>query len=147
VARAPRRARRGPSGDREDQRSLPEARVDVGPYEVWSSQSGLFAASTTSLSRRGGGRAAAPGCRDPSDSATRDREPDGMVLKGGWRTGGDHALPLSDHADFDELIELVERVRPRVVYVTHGSARFARELRQRGFAAEFLRQKPQMRLF
>ena len=71
----------------------------------------------------------------------------GWCQKGGWRTGGDHALPLSDHADFDELIELVERARPRIVYVTHGSKRFARELRQRGFAAEFLKQKPQMRLF
>jgi putative mRNA 3-end processing factor len=68
----------------------------------------------------------------------------------GWclrRKMGGFALPLSDHADFDELLEFVDRAKAKVVYVTHGSARFASELRSRGHRAEFLRPKPQMRLF
>jgi hypothetical protein len=35
----------------------------------------------------------------------------------------------------------------RTVYVTHGLARFAADLRRRGIRAEFLRRNPQMRLF
>ena len=121
--------------------------VDVGPCEVWTKQAGLFATSTTQLA---GAAVVMPPHLDAEIRRIPRRETvslTGWCLKGGWRTGGDHALPLSDHADFDELIELVERVRPRVVYVTHGSKRFARELRARGFAAEFLKQKQQMRLF
>ncbi|MCM2317610.1 MAG: MBL fold metallo-hydrolase [Thermoanaerobaculia bacterium] len=121
--------------------------VDVGPFEVWAKQSGLFTQATTSLA---GAAVIVPPHLDADIRAIPRRETvslTGWCLKGGWRTGGDHALPLSDHADFEELIELVERARPRIVYVTHGSKSFARELRQRGFAAEFLKQKPQMRLF
>ncbi|MBI2214442.1 MAG: MBL fold metallo-hydrolase [Acidobacteria bacterium] len=121
--------------------------VDVGPCEVWTRQAGLFAKATTELR---GAAVVVPPHIDAEIRRIPRRETislTGWSLRGGWKTGGDHALPLSDHADFDELIELVERVRPRVVYVTHGSARFARELRDRGFAAEFLKQKPQMRLF
>ena len=40
------------------------------------------------------------------------------------------AFPVSDHADFPELLELVERVRPRQVVVVHGFEReFASALR------------------
>lgn len=121
--------------------------VDVGPSEVWTRQSSLFTAATTNL--RGAALVVPPHLEAEIRRIPRRETVSltGWCLKGGWRTGGDHALPLSDHADFDELIELVKTVQPRVVYVTHGSARFARELRQRGFAAEFLKQKPQMRLF
>jgi Cft2 family RNA processing exonuclease len=52
-----------------------------------------------------------------------------------WRLGVDYAIPLSDHADFDELIECVERAQPEVIYCTHGPAEFAACLRQRGFNA------------
>ena len=45
------------------------------------------------------------------------------------------------------LVTLAERSRAGIVYVTHGSRRFAEELRRRGIRAEFLRSKPQMRLF
>ena len=69
----------------------------------------------------------------------------------GWALHGtrdaDHGLPLSDHADFRELVEFAEQCRAGVIYVTHGSRRFAEELRRRGIRAEFLRGKPQMRLF
>lgn len=53
-----------------------------------------------------------------------------------WRSYADAAFAISDHADFDELIELVDRVRPRKVHTLHGPERFARHLRMRGFDAE-----------
>jgi Cft2 family RNA processing exonuclease len=64
-----------------------------------------------------------------------------------YRYGVDHALPLSDHADFDELLELVEMVRPRKVYTHHGYRAFADELRQRGVDAEPACPDPQLSLF
>ncbi len=46
-----------------------------------------------------------------------------------------------------ELVSFAERCGAATIYVTHGSRRFAEELRRRGIRAEFLRHKPQMRLF
>ena len=43
---------------------------------------------------------------------------------------------ISDHADFDELLELVEQVRPRKIYTLHGPDGFAARLRTRGHDAE-----------
>jgi putative mRNA 3-end processing factor len=37
-----------------------------------------------------------------------------------YRQGVDHALPLSDHADYDELLATVEQVGARQIYCTHG---------------------------
>jgi hypothetical protein len=51
------------------------------------------------------------------------------------RRGYDYAVPLSDHADYDELIECVERVEPRVVYCTHGPDEFVGRLRKLGHDA------------
>jgi hypothetical protein len=51
------------------------------------------------------------------------------------RWGVDHAVPLSDHADYDELFEAVERVNPRVIYCTHGPVSFVECLRKAGFNA------------
>lgn len=51
------------------------------------------------------------------------------------RLGVDHAIPLSDHADYDELFEAVVQVSPRVIYCTHGPAEFAQRLRAEGFNA------------
>jgi len=70
------------------------------------------------------------------------------LLKGAiYRYGVDYALPLSDHADFDELIELVERVRPKKVFTHHGYREFAEHLRQRGLDAEPARPDAQLLLF
>src|SRR5438067_5396083 len=52
-----------------------------------------------------------------------------------WRLGADYAIPLSDHADFDELIECVERVAPKTVYCTHGPPEFVDLLRRKGHDA------------
>jgi len=53
-----------------------------------------------------------------------------------YRYQCDAAFPLSDHAGFPDLLALVERVQPRVVYTLHGFAReFAQTLRARGCEA------------
>ncbi len=51
------------------------------------------------------------------------------------RLGVDHAIALSDHADYAELMEAVERIAPRVVYCTHGPASFVDCLRAAGHNA------------
>lgn len=51
------------------------------------------------------------------------------------RLGVDHAVPLSDHADYDELFEAVERVAPKVIYCTHGPVSFVQCLRAAGHNA------------
>lgn len=65
----------------------------------------------------------------------------GWALNGSYSKslGADAAFPLSDHCDYPELLELVERVSPEVVYTTHGFAdEFAEQLRGRGFTARTL---------
>ncbi|MCX7869700.1 MAG: hypothetical protein N2322_07085, partial [Terrimicrobiaceae bacterium] len=53
-----------------------------------------------------------------------------------FRLGVDAAIPISDHADYDELIEHVEAVGPSRVLTLHGfAADFARDLRARGIEA------------
>lgn len=64
-----------------------------------------------------------------------------------YRMGCDAAFPLSDHADYGELLELVERVQPRRVFTVHGFARdFAWSLRDRGWQAQALGVEEQMTL-
>ncbi|MEK6924531.1 MAG: MBL fold metallo-hydrolase RNA specificity domain-containing protein [Candidatus Micrarchaeota archaeon] len=59
----------------------------------------------------------------------------------GWSAAGafagvDKSFPLSDHEDFDGLVEFVKKTSPEKVFCTHGSsAEFAGELRQLGFNA------------
>jgi Cft2 family RNA processing exonuclease len=64
----------------------------------------------------------------------------GWAVDPAWRhrLGADYALPLSDHADFDELVECVERVEPEVVFCTHGPPGFVDILRGRGHNAHLL---------
>jgi DNA ligase-1 len=53
-----------------------------------------------------------------------------------YRYGAEAAFPLSDHADFDELIEFVKAVAPRRILTVHGfAAEFAARLRDLGFDA------------
>jgi Cft2 family RNA processing exonuclease len=59
----------------------------------------------------------------------------------------DAAFPLSDHADYDDLIRYVELVRPQRVLTLHGfAAAFARDLRARGLEAWALSEEDQMEL-
>lgn len=70
------------------------------------------------------------------------------LLKGAeYRYGVDHVLPISDHCDFDELLELIDRVRPRKVLSLHGFANFPDILRARGIDAELAKPDPQLNLF
>ncbi|RLG56207.1 MAG: hypothetical protein DRN99_00295 [Thermoproteota archaeon] len=58
------------------------------------------------------------------------------------KLGADYAFPLSDHADFHDLLKVVEAVSPELVVTYHGqSSSLARALRQMGFAAESLAEK------
>lgn len=55
--------------------------------------------------------------------------------RGRQAAGADFAVPLSDHADYNELLECIDRVQPRIIYCTHGPAAFVDDLRRRGFDA------------
>ncbi|HSI65762.1 MAG TPA: MBL fold metallo-hydrolase RNA specificity domain-containing protein, partial [Candidatus Saccharimonadia bacterium] len=64
-----------------------------------------------------------------------------------YRYQVDEVFPLSDHADYPELIRCVEEVKPRQVYTVHGyTSEFARDLRQRGWNAWSLIADDQMEL-
>ena len=57
------------------------------------------------------------------------------------------AFPLSDHADFPDLVEFVRRVQPQQVYTLHGfAADFAQSLRTLGYAAQALSEDEQLAL-
>lgn len=58
------------------------------------------------------------------------------------RGGYDKTFPLSDHCDFEELVELVEEVGPEKVYTHHGfDEAFASYLKnEKGFNARALKQ-------
>ncbi len=59
----------------------------------------------------------------------------------------DAVFPLSDHADYDDLIRYVELVKPRRVLTLHGyAAAFATDLRARGIEAWALSEENQMEL-
>ena len=62
-------------------------------------------------------------------------------------SGVDAAFPLSDHADFPDLLAFVERVQPKIVYTLHGFAKeFAATLRARGVEAWAIGQQNQLEL-
>ena len=64
-----------------------------------------------------------------------------------YRLGVDRAVPLSDHADYDELFEAVARVKPRMIYCTHGPESFVDRLCDAGYDAHALGIATQYRLF
>src|SRR5262249_53295513 len=64
-----------------------------------------------------------------------------------YRYQCDAAFPLSDHADFPDLLEMVKRVQPKLVYALHGfAADFAHTLRERGVEARALSEDGQLGL-
>jgi DNA ligase 1 len=78
-----------------------------------------------------------------------------VALVSGWaidpdavyRYQVDAAFPLSDHADYDDLLQYVEFVQPRQVLTLHGfAAPFASDLRRRGIEAWALSEQNQMEL-
>lgn len=73
----------------------------------------------------------------------------GWALQSGakYRYQVDEVFPLSDHADYPELLETVELVKPRRVYLVHGyTQQFAADLRARGVEAWTLEKADQMEL-
>lgn len=64
-----------------------------------------------------------------------------------WKEGFDEVLPLSDHSDFDGLIEYVKRTRANRIYTTHGPKAFASTLRAFGFDAMPVEYHQQLSLF
>jgi Cft2 family RNA processing exonuclease len=64
-----------------------------------------------------------------------------------FRYRTDAAFPLSDHADFPQLLEMVRRVKPRKVLTVHGfAADFAQTLRDHGCDAQSLSEPEQLGL-
>jgi DNA ligase-1 len=64
-----------------------------------------------------------------------------------YRYQVDAVFPLSDHADYTDLIRYVELVQPKRVLTLHGfAAEFARDLRERGVEAWALSEENQMEL-
>lgn len=65
-----------------------------------------------------------------------------------YRSRTDAAIPLSDHADFDGLVNYAIATGASKVLTTHGSADdLARELRARGIDARAMKPNPQLELF
>ena len=64
-----------------------------------------------------------------------------------FRQGVDHALPLSDHADYDDLFRAIEQVAPQRIYCTHGPEAFVDHLRAAGLPAYRLGVQEQLRMF
>ena len=109
--------------------------VSFGPYET------LNLASVDAL--RGKVVLAPPHLRrEVTAPLTRYR----TVMLTGWaidpsaryRYGVHEMIALSDHADFTELLEYVDRAKPRVVYTLHGDAAFSKYLRKQGIEAYHL---------
>lgn len=64
-----------------------------------------------------------------------------------YRYQVDAAFPLSDHADYEDLLRYVDLVQPTRVLTLHGfAADFARDLRARGIEAWALSEENQMEL-
>jgi DNA ligase-1 len=64
-----------------------------------------------------------------------------------YRYQADAAFPLSDHADYDDLLHYVELVQPKRVLTLHGfAAQFAKDLRDRGVEAWALGEQNQLEL-
>jgi hypothetical protein len=57
--------------------------------------------------------------------------------------GCDLVLPLSDHADYEELVRTATESGARRIYTVHGPGRFANRLRALGLRAEHLAAHPQ----
>ncbi len=73
----------------------------------------------------------------------------GWALDSGakYRYGCDAAFPLTDHADYPDLVRYVELVQPKRVLTLHGfAAAFASDLRERGFEAWALTEEDQLEL-
>jgi Cft2 family RNA processing exonuclease len=56
--------------------------------------------------------------------------------------GVDLILPLSDHADYDDLVRLARETKAQRIITMHGEPKFAASLRELGLNAEHLAHHP-----
>jgi Cft2 family RNA processing exonuclease len=64
----------------------------------------------------------------------------GMDNGAKYSFGADEVFPLSDHADFKELLQYAKEANPEKIYVVHGFKEFVEHLKKLGFDAEELKQ-------
>lgn len=64
----------------------------------------------------------------------------GMDNGAKYSFGADEVFPLSDHADFKELLEYAKESNPEKIYVVHGFKEFVEHLKKLGFDAEELKE-------
>jgi putative mRNA 3-end processing factor len=92
---------------------------------------------------------APPGCRKMP--MIRNIERRLVIMLTGWAVstsapsmykGADLVLPLSDHADFDDLVRLARESGATRIITMHGAKKFAEILRDMGLNAEHLAQHP-----
>jgi hypothetical protein len=103
---------------------------------------------------------APPGCRKQPMVTNLPRS--FVIMLTGWamgrgaayRYGGsDLLLPLSDHADYDDLVRMARESGAKRIYTLYGKPQFATRLRDLGLNAEYLEVTPpgvsglQLRLF
>jgi Cft2 family RNA processing exonuclease len=90
-----------------------------------------------------------PGCRKQPMITNIERRY--VIMLTGWAMhksapymyrGVDLVLPLSDHADFDELVHLARESGAERIITMHGAAKFAEHLRELGLNAEHLAHHP-----
>ena len=56
----------------------------------------------------------------------------------GMKFNSHHSIALSDHADFQELLDFIKTVNPSQVYTTHGDKDFPQYIREIGYDARYL---------
>jgi putative mRNA 3-end processing factor len=92
---------------------------------------------------------APPGCRKQAMITNIERR--FVIMLTGWAMhksapymykGVDLVLPLSDHADYDELVHLARASRAERIITMHGAPKFAAYLRELGLNAEHLAHHP-----
>jgi Cft2 family RNA processing exonuclease len=92
---------------------------------------------------------APPSCRKQAMITNIERRY--VIMLTGWAMhksapymykGVDLVLPLSDHADFDELVRLATESGAKRIITMHGLAKFAATLREMGLDAEHLAHHP-----
>jgi hypothetical protein len=92
---------------------------------------------------------APPSCRKQAMITNIERRY--VIMLTGWAMhrsapymykGVDLVLPLSDHADFDELVRLATESGAKRIITMHGLPKFAATLREMGLDAEHLAHHP-----
>jgi len=107
-----------------------ELGVPVGPYEIWNGGSTPEPKHVIILPT--GARTEAASISNKRTAALTGWAVDNRMR---YRYGADEVIPLSDHADFSELLAYVTMSGAKRVYTVHGSEKLAAVLRTRGIEA------------